>query len=325
MYHAIIIGGGPAGLSAALVLGRCLRQVVVFDNGQPRNGAARSLHGYLGHDGVTPGQLHERGRKELAAYRIELANDEVIELRPLAKRAEDSSAFEVVTASGRIERTRKVLMATGLRDEMPAIPGLAECYGTSVHHCQYCDGYEYASKRLAVVGSAPTFGVGLAVGLCTWTRLVTVLSNGFDLAAEGRDRLALFGIELRTEPISRLEHTDGHLQAVVFADGSRLTADGLFFDAEKHPRCGLLEGLGCDFEHDAETPAVSSRQRTNVRGLFVAGDADAEVQFAVVAAAEGAKAAVTINHEIQEEDEQLLARERGEQPRQHTLGVSVNH
>jgi len=298
---------------------------VVFDHGQQRNAAARYMHGYLGHDGIQPHRLHELGRQELTDYRVELATDEVVEVRTLAHDEQESSAFEVVTASGRVEQTRKVLVATGLCDELPDIPGLAECYGTSVHHCQYCDGCEYASKRLAVVGPPPSCGVGLAVSLHNWTALVTVLSNGFEMAGEDRDRLAMFGIGLRSDPIARLHHTAGHLNAVVFADGSRLPVDGLFFDGEKHARCGLLENLGCHFEHDEDKPAVTSRQRSSVPGLFIAGDADAEVQFAIVAAAEGAKAAVTINREIQDEDEALLAREMAEQPHRQILPVSLNH
>jgi thioredoxin reductase len=325
VYHAIIVGGGPAGLSAGLVLGRCLRQVVIFDHGQPRNAAARYMHGYLGHDGIEPSRLHELGRRELADYRVALANDEVVEVRPLAHWEQGFSAFEVVTASGRIEQTRKVLVATGMCDELPDIPGLAECYGKSVHHCQYCDGCEYASKRLAVVGPPPGFGVGLAVSLHNWTEHVTVLSNGLELAGEDRGRLAMFGIAIRRDSIARLDHTQGNLHAVIFADGSRLPVDGLFFDGEKHPRCRLLEKLGCHFEQADDKPAVTSRQRSSVPGLFVAGDADAEVQFAIVAAAEGAKAAVTINREIQDEDEALLAREMAEQPHRQVLPVKLNH
>src|SRR5687767_12385523 len=143
MYDVIIVGGGPAGLSAALVLGRCRRTVLVIDQGKPRNAAAQAMHGYLTRDGINPSDLLHLARRELRRYGVEFRRDEVTQ----AKRQRDR--FEVVTHKRERFRSRKLLLATGIRDQLPRIEGLTELYGISVHHCPYCDGWEWRDRALA--------------------------------------------------------------------------------------------------------------------------------------------------------------------------------
>jgi len=298
MHDVIIVGGGPAGLSAALVLARARRKVLLFDSGQPRNASATAIHGYLGHDGITPQGLRELGRAEVARYGVEFVDGAVTAAERLDG---EGSRFRVQTGDGREGVGRKLLFTTGMRDELPDLPGVRECYGASVHHCPYCDGWEHRGERILAYARRAKDAVGLGLALKQWSDPVTVLTGGEPLAEEGKQRLERNGIAWRTEPVIRVLHKGSRLQGVELADGSSLVADALFFETIEQPACELPRQLGaaCEENFSART---SRKQKTNVPGLFVAGDADGNVQFAIVAAAEGATAAVAINRELLEED-----------------------
>ena len=292
MYDVVIVGGGPAGLSAALMLGRCRRRVLVCDNGQPRNARSRALHGYLTRDGVAPLDLLRLGREELAEYAVGIRHVEVngIDLR--------NEAFDVTLAGGERVRAQLVLIATGVRDDCPAVPGLAECYGVTVHHCPYCDGWEQRDKPIAVIGAGPA-GAGLALSMKTWTAEVTLCTNGRPrLAARQRAQLRHQGIAVIEAAIERLEHEGGYARRLRFRNGEERACEAVFFTTGQAMHSTLAQALGCEFTRQGVVKTDHLGQ-TCVPGVYVVGDASRDVQFAIVAAAEGAKAAVAINKTLQ--------------------------
>ena len=294
MFDVLIVGGGPAGLSAALMLGRCRRRVLVCDIGEPRNRRAAALHGYLTRDGIAPAAFNELGRRELPQYGIEFR---CVGVTAVAAGANDC---RVTLANGGAERARFLLLATGVIDDLPAIPGLDACYGRSVFHCPYCDGWEWRDRRLAVIGHAPQ-EAQLALGLRTWSGDLVLCSNGRRIGTSQRDRLARNGIRVRDERIARIEHQDGMLSAVVFDGEHVLPRDAIFFTTGQHPQSALAQSLGCALTPRG-TIKTGDLSDTNVARVFVAGDASRDAQFVVVAAAEGVKAAMAINRALQAEE-----------------------
>jgi len=294
MFDVVVVGGGPAGLSASLMLGRCRRRVLLCDTAEPRNRFSAALHGYLTRDGIDPSQFNELGRAELTRYGVECRKIAVA----AAERRPDG--FDVRLADGRIERTRFLLIATGVVDDIPEVPGARECYGRSLFHCPYCDGWERREQRLAVFGKGVS-GVKLALSLKTWGRSVVLCTDGTRIIAAGRGRLARNGVELTTAKIARLDHQSGQVGAIVFASGDPLPVDAIFFTTGQHPQCDLAVTLGCAFNRRG-TVDTGNLSETNVPGVFVAGDASRDAQFVVVAAAEGVKAALAINQTLQRQE-----------------------
>jgi thioredoxin reductase len=252
------------------------------------------LHGYLTRDGIAPPELNELGRQELRTYGIEFRCTGVTGAR------RDGDYFRVALGTGAEEMARYLLIATGVVDDLPAINGFVDCYGRSVFHCPYCDGWERRDRRLAAFGGGREV-VGLALGLKTWSADVLVCTHGARLDAIQRQRLARNGVAWRTEPIVELEHDDGELSRVVFATGEPAARDALFFTTGQHPQSPLAIGLGCNLTSRGVVK-TGSRCDTNVERVFVAGDASRDAQFVVVAAAEGVKAAVAINRALQAEE-----------------------
>jgi thioredoxin reductase len=293
MFDVIVVGGGPAGLSAALMLGRCRRRVLLCDLGQPRNRRSRALHGYLTRDGIAPPELNELGRRELASYHVDFRCTGVTAAR------REAGHFRVALGTGHEEAARYLLIATGVVDDLPAINGFEECYGRSVFHCPYCDGWECRDRRLAAFGRGKEV-TGLALGLRAWSGDVMVCTHGARLDAAKRERLARNGIAVRTEPIAELTQADGQLSRIVFARGDAVERDALFFSTGQHPQSPLAVALGCTLTRHGVVKTGSGCD-TNVDGVFVAGDASRDAQFVVVAAAEGVKAAVAINKALQAE------------------------
>jgi thioredoxin reductase len=294
MLDVLVVGGGPAGLSAALMLGRCRRRVLVCDLGKPRNRRSHALHGYLTRDGIVPQTFNDLGRGELAAYGVEVRCVGVTSAQLLG------DYYRVSLADGAFEETRYLLIATGVVDDLPSIAGFEECYGTSIFHCPYCDGWEQRDRRLAAFGRG-TAVTGLALGLKTWSADVVVCTHGAQLKRSLRDRLRQNGIAIYASPIARLEHADGVLTGVVFTSGDVLGTDAMFFSTGQHHQSDLATQLGCTFTRHGAVK-TGNLSDTNVPRLFVAGDASRDAQFVIVAAAEGVKAAVAINRALQAEE-----------------------
>lgn len=297
-YDSVIAGAGPAGLSAAIILGRCRRRVLVCDTGLPRNRASRGVHGLLGHEGTPPRDLLAKGRKELEKYpAVVLRAVEIISITP------EPDGFSVVCADGLAVKTRKVLLATGIEDHVPKLEGIETFYGRSVHHCPYCDGFEHRDEPIAVYGRGDK-GAGLALMMKQWSPDIVLCADGdLEMAPSLAGRLEQHGIEAYSDRIARLEGTrDGTLQRIVFRNGKALARSAMFFATDCGQRSMLWKALGC--VRDAKGGIVTDplTEETSVPGVYVAGDASRDVLLVAVAAAEGAKAGVAINRALLSRD-----------------------
>ncbi len=297
-YDVAIVGGGPAGLSTALMLGRCRRKTLVCDSQHYRNRASRSMHGYLSRDGIAPSEFLDLARREIAHYpSVTLWLGEVTDV------ISGQGGFAVERQRAEPVRARKVVLATGVIDELPDLEGAAELMGRGVHHCPYCDGWELRDQPLAVYGKQDERGAGLALLLSSWSSDIVLLCDGpAALSDELRARLARHAIAVDERAVARLEAEEQRLARVVFADGSRLERRGLFFNTGRHQASDFAQRLGCK-EFDVKGCVLGDRSgKTSVPGLYIAGDASRDVLQVIVAAAEGAEAAIEIHCELLRED-----------------------
>jgi thioredoxin reductase len=294
----VIVGAGAAGLSAALVLGRCRRSVVVFDGGRPRNHASPAVHCLLGQEGTAPWALLSKGKSELGCYpTVQASFSAVTEISPRG------DSFVVEREGGALVSARKILLATGLADEIPEIDGISRFYGRSVHHCPYCDGFEHSDEAIAVYGAGDK-GAGLALMMKQWSSDVMLFTGGLsDVSADMRARLQQQRIGIRTEAVSRLEGTeDGVLREIHLKDGDVVKRDVMFFTTGCHQRSDLSTKLGCARDEKGGIITNPITEESSVKGVYVAGDASREVLLVAVAIAEGAKAGVAINRVLLKED-----------------------
>jgi len=291
----IIVGGGPAGLSAALVLGRCGRRVVLFDHGRYRNSASRELHGFLTRDGISPSEFGNLAREQLAAYpSVTIRRTEVVDARQV------EHGFEVECRQGEGLGARALLLATGLVDRMPEVPGLAPLLGTHAFHCPYCDGWEQRDQALFAYGRG-NGGARFALELTLWSSQIALcIDDGEAPDSEHLSRLSKRGIPLLRPRIVKVE-PDGDRIRVFFADGSTHERRALFYNLGCQQGSPLATRLGASLD-EREGVEADRCEETSVPNLFVAGDASRDALQAIVAAGEGSKAALAINKLLMQQD-----------------------
>ncbi len=289
-YDVIIVGAGPAGLNAALVLGRSRRRVLVCNAGEHRNAPSRALHGFLTRDGIDPRELLRIGRQQLERYQtIKVQELGVNNIEPVRDQ------FAVTLSDGTQLFARKILLATGVVDELPDIQGFETFYGRSIFHCPYCDGWEVRDQPLAIYGRGDN-GLGLAQELTGWSSNLTLVTDGpTEINAEDRNKLARNRIQIREQRIAHLEGNDGILERIVFEDSSILKCRAMFFNLGYRQHSDLAAKLGVKIDPHRGQVISNRHESTSVPGVYVAGDAAFHTHYVIIAASEGAIAALSIN------------------------------
>ncbi|WP_231749686.1 NAD(P)/FAD-dependent oxidoreductase [Tautonia plasticadhaerens] len=299
-FDVVVVGGGPAGLSAALVLGRACLRVLVCDSGRGRNAPAAGVHGFLTQDGTPPAELRRIGREQLRPYGVEFHEGAVVD----ARKTEDG--FEVTLDGGEAVACRKLILATGMADVLPEIPGLRELWGRSVIHCPYCHGWEFRGRPWAFL-VPPEAVVEMATLLRGWTERLTLLTNGpSGVSPEHRTWLEGHAVEVVEDRIDRLEGDAGEFRAIHLEGGRRLERDVLFVHARLRQASDLAERLGCSLHEEGPKAGMVRADpmgATEVEGLYVVGDAsEAGVPSVASAVAEGSVAAAVASRAIFSED-----------------------
>ncbi|UED85785.1 NAD(P)/FAD-dependent oxidoreductase [Streptomyces profundus] len=320
-YEVVIIGGGAAGLSGALTLARARRSVLVIDGGRPRNALAAHAHGFLTRDGAPPAEILAAGRAEATGYGAEIVRATVRTVTPLGgpEGGEDAEAgFLVTLAEGAAVRARRLLVATGLVDELPDIPGLADRWGREVLHCPYCHGWEVRDQPIAVLARHPALAVDQALLWRQWSPSVTVLSHTAPAFDEADLRLlAARGIGVTPGTVARVETAEGGLRGVTLADGTHVPCRALVVTPLLTARAEPLAGLGLRAEEVVRDGVVLGSEvpsdftgRTAVPGVWVAGNVASVTEQLVAAASAGQRAGAAVNMDlIKAEAAQALAME----------------
>ncbi|MEV6618558.1 NAD(P)/FAD-dependent oxidoreductase [Streptomyces sp. NPDC051051] len=304
-YEVVVIGGGAAGLSAALVLGRARRRTLVVDAGEPRNAPAAHMQGYLSRDGMSPAEFLAIGREEIARYGVELVRDRAVD-------ATRDEGFAVMLAGGRTVRTRQLVVATGLKDELPPVEGLAERFGRDVLHCPYCHGWEVRDQAFGVLAASPT-SVHQALIVTQWSKDVKLFLHTVgeaELSDEDLRRLAAAGVDVVPGEVARLVVEDDRLTGVRLAGdapagaGAVHAREALFVAPRAVPQTGLLARLGAEMTETpfGRYPVVDGRGLTTVPGLWAAGNASGFAEQVVNAASRGYRAGAAINGELLMDD-----------------------
>lgn len=303
-HDVVIIGGGAAGLSAALVLARARRDVTVIDAGHPRNAPASHMHGFLGSDGLPPSQLLATGRAEVTGYGGRVITGTVTKVTAREVHSRQTPGFEVHLDDDTVVGGRRVLLTTGLVDRLPGVPGARERWGRDLLHCPYCHGYEVRDQPLGVLsGSVENLPEALAhVHLVSqWSADIVFFANGAVLTADQRRQLAARSILVVDEPVARLVVDDDSLVGVELADRRLVRRAAVFIRPIMEPNDILLAELGCRTA-DNGWVAVDGTGRTSVPGVWAAGNAVNPRAQVITAAGEGSAAAIAINNDLVEED-----------------------
>lgn len=296
-YDVAIVGGGPAGLSAAIWLARYQRSVAIIDSGDPRNWETRGINGFLGLPKIKPPELRAVGRDECRRYGVQLIDQEVC----IVKRNGDS-VINLDLSDGRRLSAKRLLLAIGIKDVWPDIPGLAACYGESAHVCPDCDGYEAKGKKTVVIGTGRR-AAGMALALANWTDDIIICTNcaAEDLDEEMLERLQAQNIPVLCERVQSVTSLDSDVSCVQLEGGMQLDCERIFFSLGQHPADDLGAQLGCKRD-DAGLIVIDEGQRTSVENVYAAGDITPGPQLAISAAAGGAVAAIAIHRSLLPEE-----------------------
>ena len=327
-YDVAIVGGGPAGLTAALWLGRYLHRVVVIDSGDPRNWETRGINGFPGHPGITPAELRGKTRAECRDYDVELVDgfvakvrrrhdgfevhyDPMVETKAVTHQrgsgAPRTPSDNATRPETRVLYAARVLLAFGLRDEWPKVPGLRQVYGSAAHVCPDCDGFDTRDRKVVVLASGRK-AAGMALNLTTWTSDIVICTNGRDpdLDADSCAKLDALNIPVLSARIERVVPQGDRIYSLELEGGMHLDCDHLFFALSQRPADDLGAQLDCARDDDGQI-VVDEHHHTSVHNVWAAGDITPGPQLAVVASANGAVAALSI-HKSLVPDERKLAR-----------------
>lgn len=291
-YDVIIVGGSYAGLAAAMGLGRAIRNVLIIDSGKPCNIQTPHSHNFLTQDGRTPAEIRDIALKQVLNYpTVNMQNDEVTNVTG------SSNAFQVATASGSVYTSKKILFATGVKDQMPAIEGFSSCWGISAIHCPYCHGYEYRNQPTAILINGDTaFEFGRMIH--NWTKDLTILTNGTStISAEHRKAFALLNVPIIEAEIVSVNQDKGYLSRVKFADDTSLNLSALYARLPFVQHCDVPAELGCALTEPGYL-LIDEMQKTTVPGIFAAGDNTTPMRAVAGSVAQGTKAAAFINREL---------------------------
>ncbi|WP_432186781.1 NAD(P)/FAD-dependent oxidoreductase [Streptomyces sp. Tue6028] len=296
-YEAVVVGGGTAGLSAALVLGRARRRTLVVDAGEPRNAPAAHMQGYLSRDGMPPAAFLAEGRREVEGYGVALVRDRVVDVA-----RDGAGEFDVTLADGRPVHARRLIVTTGLADELPSVPGVAERFGRDVLHCPYCHGWEVRDEAFGVLATTP-MSVHQALMVSQWSKDVTLFLHTVredELTDDDLRRLAAAGVAVVPGEVAELVVADDRFTGVRLTDGTTHARSVLFVAPRAVPRTGLLERLGAELRETpfGTYPVVDETGLTSVPGVWAAGNAIGFAEQVVNAASGGYRAAATLNGEL---------------------------
>jgi thioredoxin reductase len=297
-HDVIIIGAGAAGVSAGLVLARAQADVLLVDAGQPRNAPAEHMHGFVSRDGMPPQDFLAAGRAEVTSY-----GGRFIAAAVAAIDGSADAPFRVTFGDGMVATSRALLVATGLLDELPAIAGVAERWGTLVHHCPYCHGYEVREQRIAVIGGLQReMSLKQAGLLRRYSASVTLITNGIELTPAELHRLTSFGVAVVVGTVLRLRGAPDALDAVELSDGSAVECDAAFIAPRQAPRDALLNSLGCETDPDTGLVVADGFGQTSVPGVWAAGNVVTPTAQVITAAGAGSATAIAINGWLLQQD-----------------------
>ena len=288
-FEVIIIGGSYSGLSAAMALGRSLRNVLVIDSGLPCNRHTPHSHNFLTQDGQTPTAISAKAKLQVENYKtIQFYNGLAV------KAVKTETGFKITTESGEIFTSKKILFATGVKDLLPEIKGFAECWGISVLHCPYCHGYEVKNERTAIIANGE-MGFEYAKLISNWTKDLILLTNGNStLTFEQTKALKKHNIEIIESEIASFEHQNGIVQQIIFKDESKTDVTAIYYRPPMEQHCPLPEALGCDLSENGLIE-VDFMQKTTIDGVYASGDCTTQMRSVAFAVSTGSFAGVAIN------------------------------
>ena len=300
VYDVAIVGGGPAGLTAALWLSRYLHSVVLIDSGDPRNWETRGINGFLGSQGVRSPDLRARGRADAEKFGAVLIDGNVTSVKNT-----NSEHFTLNLTDHRVFEARRMLLAIGIKDVWPDIPGLSDCYGETIHVCPDCDGYETLNCKTVVIGSGRK-AVGMARAISNWTNEIVICTNGepANMEASHLEKLKALNIPVLEGKVTKISSKDRQIKCMEIEDGMPLDCDRLYFAIGQYPADDLGAQLKCERD-DAGLIKVDDRNRTSVLNVFAAGDIAPGPQLAISAASEGAIASIAIHASLVPESRKL--------------------
>jgi len=295
-FEVIIIGGSYAGLSAALSLGRALRQVLVIDSGLPCNRQTAHSHNFITHDGEKPDVIAQKAKNQVLKYNtVQFLSDLAV------SGAKNDNGFSITTQTGQAFTAKKLIFATGIKDILPDIKGFSECWGITVIHCPYCHGYEVKNEKTGILADGDA-AIHYAQLIRNWTKDLSIITNGpSSLKQEQANRLAKHNIPVIEKEIAELKHENGYLQQIVFTDQSVFPLKAIYSKPGHEQHCKIPEQLGCELTEHGYIKA-DSFQKTSVRGIFACGDNTTMMRAVANAVSSGNMAGAIANNELIEEE-----------------------